>query len=84
MALTKDQKKFYENTVEVTKKEIEEIDTQIEEELARVKEKLAELQEAKASARKIYDGACERLGVENELAREEDESGEGDQGQEVG
>ena len=49
-----------------------------------VKEKLAELQEAKASARKIYDGACERLGVENELAREEDESGEADQGQEVG
>ncbi|MFN7971667.1 MAG: hypothetical protein U0166_04885 [Acidobacteriota bacterium] len=71
MPLTKDQKKFYENTVEVTKKEIEEIDQQIEEELARVKERLAELQNAKKSARQIYDGACDRLGVENELAKDE-------------
>jgi hypothetical protein len=80
MALTKDQKKFYENTVEVTKKEIEEIDQQIEEELARVKEKLAELQSAKKSARQIYDGACERLGVDNELAKEESAADQG-QGQ---
>ncbi len=78
MALTKDQKKFYENTVEVTKKEIEEIDQQIEEELARVKEKLAELQEGKKAARQIYDGSCDRLGIENDLAREESEPGEGD------
>ena len=78
MAITKDQKKFYENTVEVTKKEIEEIDQQIEEELARVKEKLAELQEGKKSARQIYDGACDRLGIDNELAKEEADSGEGD------
>lgn len=81
MALTKDQRKFYENTVEVTKKEIEEIDQQIEEELARVKEKLAELQEAKKCARQIYDGACDRLGTENELAREEAAQGQGEGGE---
>ena len=80
MALTKDQKKFYENTVEVTKKEIEEIDQQIEEELARVKEKLAELQNAKKSARQIFDGACDRLGIDNELLREENAGGEQSQG----
>lgn len=76
MALSKDQQAFYQKTLEWTRKEISDIDTQIEEELARVKERLAELQNAKKAARQIYDGACNRLGIENELEKAES-AGEG-------
>ncbi len=71
MALSKDQQTFYQKTMEWTRKEISDTDTQIEEELQRVKEKLAELQNAKKAARQIYDGACNRLGIENELEKAE-------------
>ncbi len=71
MALSKDQQAFYQKTLEWTRKEISDIDTQIEEELARVKERLADLQNAKKAARQIYDGACARLGIENELEKAE-------------
>jgi hypothetical protein len=41
MALTEQQRKFYENTLAVTKNEITDLDRMIEEELAKVKDRLA-------------------------------------------
>ena len=73
MSLSKDQTEFYVRTLEMTRRQIEDLDGQIEEELARVKERLAGLQSAKEAARQIYDGACKMLGVENDLEKEEEE-----------
>jgi conjugal transfer/entry exclusion protein len=73
MALSEDQVKFYQHTLEVTRKQINDINGQIEEELAKVKERLAELQSAKNAAKQIYDGACKILGIENELDRDDEE-----------
>ena len=69
--LNDQQRKFYENTLQVTKQEISDLDRQIEEELAKVKERLAQLQNAKKAARQMYDAACLRLDVPNDLAEEE-------------
>lgn len=71
MALSKDQTQFYQTTLEMTRKNIADINAQIEDELAKVKERLAELQNAKNAAKQIYDGACKILGVENDLEKEE-------------
>ena len=76
MALSKDQAQFCQTTLEMTRKQISDLNSQIEEELAKVKERLAELQNAKNAAKQIYDGACKILGVENDLEKEEDDSGE--------
>jgi len=73
MSLTDEQKAFYENTLSVTRQEIEELDEAIERELAKVKDTLAELQAAKKAARQMYDAACQRLGIPNELEEEEGE-----------
>ena len=43
----------------------------IEEELAKVKDRLAELQNAKKASRQMYDAACMRLGIANDLEAEE-------------
>ena len=67
-------KKFYENTLRESKKQIQIIDAKIEEELARVKETINSLQEQKKAVRQIYDGATLILGEKNEF--EEDEKGE--------
>jgi ElaB/YqjD/DUF883 family membrane-anchored ribosome-binding protein len=69
MALTDEQATFYKQTLEISKKSIEELNTQIEEELARVKDRLADLQAKKNAAKQIYDGACRILGVENDLEK---------------
>jgi butyrate kinase len=71
MSLSDEQKAFYENTLSVTRQEIEELDEAIERELAKVKDTLAELQAAKKAARQMYDAACQRLGIPNELEEEE-------------
>lgn len=76
MSLTDQQRQFYDNTRQVTKQEIDELDRQIEEELAKVKDRLAELQAAKKAARQMYDAACLRLGVPNELEDQDDEAAE--------
>ena len=70
--LNDQQRKFYENTLEMTKQEITDLDHQIEEELAKVKERLADLQTRKNAARQIYEGACQILGIENDLGASED------------
>ena len=48
---------------------------ELEKELAAVKEKITRLNAEKQAARQIYDGACLRLGVENDLAKTEEENG---------
>jgi hypothetical protein len=76
MSLNDQQRKFYENTLQVTKQEISDLDRQIEDELAKVKEALADLQNAKKAARQMYDAACLRLDLPNDLADEEDDDAE--------
>ncbi|QQR74923.1 MAG: hypothetical protein IPJ17_04885 [Holophagales bacterium] len=76
MSLSEQQRKFYENTLAVTKQEIADLDRQIEEELAKVKERLAQLQQGKKAARQMYDAACLRLGIPNDLEAEEEGSAE--------
>jgi len=72
--LTDNQRKFYEDALSTTKQEIQDLESQIQEELARVKQKIAELQGAQKAARQMYDAACQRLGIPNDL---EEESSQG-------
>jgi len=74
MSLSDAQKKFYEEALKQTKSEIEEIENQIQEELAAVKQRIADLQAGQKAARQMYDAACLRLGIPNDL---EDESSQG-------
>lgn len=67
MSLSAEQKRFYENTLSVTRNEISELEDQIQQELAKVKDRLAELQNAQKAARQMYDAACMRLGIPNDL-----------------
>jgi gas vesicle protein len=72
--LSDNQKKFYEDALNQTKGEIQELENQIQEELAAVKQKIADLQAAQKAARQMYDAACMRLGIPNDL---EEESSQG-------
>ncbi|MCK5377815.1 MAG: hypothetical protein KAJ78_00370 [Acidobacteria bacterium] len=74
MSLSDAQKKFYEDALQQTKGEIEELEGQIQEELAAVKAKISDLQGAQKAARQMYDAACMRLGIPNDL---EDDSSQG-------
>jgi len=68
--LTDAQKKFYEEAMNMTKQEIQDLENQIQEELAKVKQKIADLQGAQKAARQMYDAACQRLGIPNDLEEE--------------
>lgn len=68
--LTDQQKKFYEETLRVTKQEVGDLESQIQEELQRVKQRIAELQGAQKAARQMYDAACQRLGIPNDMEEE--------------
>jgi len=72
--LTDQQRKFYENTLQVTKQEINELKEQIEEELSKVKDRISDLQNAINASKQMYAAACQRLGVPNDI--EEEEGGE--------
>jgi ElaB/YqjD/DUF883 family membrane-anchored ribosome-binding protein len=74
MALSKEQTEFFQTTLDLTRKQIVELNRQIEAELSKVKEQLSELQKAKDAAKQIYESACKVLGVENDLEKEEDAS----------
>lgn len=65
--LTSQQREFYENTLRVTRQEVEDLRNQIEDELAHVKQRIAELQEALNASKQMYEAACNRLGVSNDL-----------------
>ena len=69
--MTDAQRKFYEDALEQTKTEIEDLEGQIQVELGKVKEKISELQNAQKAARQMYDAACQRLGIPNDLESEE-------------
>ncbi len=68
--LSDSQKKFYEEALKQTKAEVEELEGQIQEELAKVKQKIADLQSGQKAARQMYDAACMRLGIPNDLEEE--------------
>ena len=69
--LTDQQRKFYENTLQVTKQEINDLKEQIEEELSKVKDRISELQNAVNASKQMYAAACQRLGVPNDIEEEE-------------
>ena len=69
--LTDEQRKFYEEARERTKSEIEEFQSQIDAELAKVKERIKDLQDGANAARQMYDAACLRLGVPNDLEEQD-------------
>jgi ElaB/YqjD/DUF883 family membrane-anchored ribosome-binding protein len=69
--LTDQQRKFYENTLQVTKQEINDLKEQIEEELSKVKDRISELQNAINASKQMYSAACQRLGVPNDIEEEE-------------
>jgi ElaB/YqjD/DUF883 family membrane-anchored ribosome-binding protein len=69
--LTDQQRKFYENTLQVTKEEINDLKDQIEVELSKVKDRIAELQSAMNASKQMYAAACSRLGIANDLEEEE-------------
>lgn len=74
MTLTDEHRKFYEQSLEVTKQEVEELDQQIAAELAKVKDRLTELQKAKKATLQMYAAACARLGMPNDLADADQET----------
>ena len=76
MALSKEQVQFWQTTLDMTRKQIADLNSQIEDELAKVKERLAEMQHKKNAAKQIYDGACKILGVENDLEKEDEAAGD--------
>ena len=71
MSLSKDQADFYRHTLDMTRRQIDDLNEQIEQELSKVKDRLAELKSSKDAAKQIYDGVCKILGVENDLDKEE-------------
>lgn len=74
MTLSDEHRKFYEQSLDVTKQEVEELDQQIAAELAKVKDRLTELQKAKKATLQMYAAACARLGVPNDLADADQET----------
>lgn len=71
--LTDQQRKFYETTLQVTRQEINDLKDQIDEELSKVKDRIAELQNAMNASKQMYEAACNRLGIPNDLEEEGDE-----------
>jgi hypothetical protein len=65
--LNDDQKRRYEETLELARQELDQLDRELAAEIARAKERLQELQEAKKAVKLIYDGACARLGEKSDL-----------------
>ncbi len=74
MTLSDEHRKFYEQSLEITKEEVDELDQQIATELAKVKDRLTELQKAKKATLQMYAAACARLGIPNDLADADQET----------
>ena len=74
MTLSDKHREFYEQSLDVTKQEVEELDQQIAAELAKVKDRLTELQKAKKATLQMYAAACARLGIPNDLADADQET----------
>ena len=67
MSLTEEEASFYRQSLEMSKRQLEDTDRAIENELAQVKERLAELHNKRKAALQMYDAACTMLGIENDL-----------------
>ena len=65
--LTEEQKRRYEETLEMATEELERVDRELAEEIARAKDRLRELKEEKNAVKLIYDGALARLGRQGDL-----------------
>jgi butyrate kinase len=74
-ALTDQQRKMYEDVLQMSRQEINDFKDQIEEELSKVKDRIAELQNAINASKQMYSAACARLGVQNDL--DDEDGGEG-------
>lgn len=74
MALSKEQADFYQQTLTMTRRQLDDLNVQIEEELSKVREKLKDLQSRKDAAKQVYDGVCKMLGIENDLEKAEAEA----------
>ena len=72
--LTDQQRKMYEDVLQMSRQEINDLKDQIEEELSKVKDRIAELQYAINASKQMYAAACARLGVTNDM--EDEEGGE--------
>lgn len=69
--LSETQKKFYEDALQQTKVEIQDLEGLIQVELGKVKEKISDLQNAQKAARQMYDAACQRLGIPNDMENDD-------------
>jgi gas vesicle protein len=69
--LSDQQRQLYEQVLQQTKEEINDLKDQIEVELSKVKDRIAELQTAISASKQMYSAACNRLGVPNDLDDEE-------------
>jgi ribosome-binding protein aMBF1 (putative translation factor) len=67
LMLTNEQRRKYEDIIDLAREELDQLDKELAAEVARAKERLHELQEAKRAVKLIYDGACSRLGAKGEL-----------------
>ena len=72
MALSEEQRSFYETSLETIRGEVGDLKQQIEDELAKVRDRIMELQNDKKAALQMYAAACNRLGVSNDLKDEEE------------
>ncbi len=74
MELSKDQTAFYESTRDRCKEEVTQINNTIASEVQRVRDLLTSLSNRKAAVLQMYSATCAVLGVENDLAAEEEMS----------
>jgi hypothetical protein len=81
MSLSKEQTQYFQTTLEVSRRQIDEINGQIAQELARAQDRLGQLKDARDAAKEIYDVACRMLGIENEIDRGLELDGAGGSGE---
>lgn len=74
MDLSQDQQAFYENTRGRCREEVSQINNTIATEVQRVRDLLTSLSNRKAAVLQMYSATCAVLGVDNDLAAEEDMS----------
>lgn len=76
------QRRYYEELHERTREEYLALEHQVAEMLAKVKERIGGLRGQMDALLKIYEGICDRLDVENDLAPPPEGEGEEDEEEE--
>ncbi|MBI4912418.1 MAG: hypothetical protein HY823_06750 [Acidobacteria bacterium] len=72
MDLSKDQQSFYEGTRDRCREEVAQINNTIASEVQRVRDLLTSLSNRKSAVLQMYAATCAVLGVDNDLAAEEE------------